>query len=88
MKDYWNDVFQPFLDSYRSGVETPNPDVMCNRLIKFNRFREHVTNRLGIRYLLDLDNRCYYIVFHFPITEVELNSVNVTEQWQQGTTLE
>lgn len=59
MKDYWNDVFQPFLDSYRSGVETPNPDVMCNRLIKFNRFREHVTNRLGIRYLLDLDNRCY-----------------------------
>jgi tRNA U34 2-thiouridine synthase MnmA/TrmU len=49
VKDYWNDVFMPFLDSYRSGVETPNPDVMCNRLIKFNRFREHVTKRLGIR---------------------------------------
>lgn len=49
MKDYWNDVFVPYLDAYRSGTETPNADVMCNRLIKFKRFKEHAATKLGIR---------------------------------------
>ncbi|WP_374604967.1 tRNA 2-thiouridine(34) synthase MnmA [Arenimonas sp.] len=34
---YWADVFQHFLDEYRAG-RTPNPDVLCNREIKFKTF--------------------------------------------------
>ena len=38
--EYWERVFQVFLREYRSG-KTPNPDVLCNREIKFKRFMEH-----------------------------------------------
>ena len=44
-KDYRDRVFEYFLDEYRSG-RTPNPDVLCNREIKFGVFREHA-KRLG-----------------------------------------
>lgn len=33
-KDYWSEVFEPMLDAYRTGT-TPNPDILCNREIKF-----------------------------------------------------
>ncbi|ODQ67842.1 5-methylaminomethyl-2-thiouridylate-methyltransferase, partial [Nadsonia fulvescens var. elongata DSM 6958] len=33
-KDYWLEVFEPMLEGYRNGY-TPNPDVGCNRHIKF-----------------------------------------------------
>lgn len=36
-KEYYNKVFDYFLDEYRKG-RTPNPDVMCNREIKFGEF--------------------------------------------------
>src|SRR4051794_4264889 len=36
-KQYMDKVFQYFLDEYRKG-RTPNPDVMCNREIKFGEF--------------------------------------------------
>lgn len=36
-KEYYQKVFQYFLDEYRKG-RTPNPDVMCNREIKFGDF--------------------------------------------------
>ncbi|HZG56412.1 tRNA 2-thiouridine(34) synthase MnmA [Paenibacillus sp.] len=36
-KEYYEKVFQYFLDEYRAG-RTPNPDVMCNREIKFGEF--------------------------------------------------
>jgi tRNA-specific 2-thiouridylase len=35
VKEYWNHVFEPFLQAYTQGV-TPNPDVYCNRHIKFD----------------------------------------------------
>jgi tRNA-specific 2-thiouridylase len=38
-------VFSYFLEEYRRG-RTPNPDVLCNREIKFGAFREHA-KRLG-----------------------------------------
>jgi tRNA-uridine 2-sulfurtransferase len=36
-KEYYQKVFEYFLDEYRKG-RTPNPDVMCNREIKFGDF--------------------------------------------------
>lgn len=40
-KDYWMNVFQGVLvDGYRSGIKTPNPDVICNREIKFGKLFE------------------------------------------------
>jgi tRNA-specific 2-thiouridylase len=44
-KQYRERVFEYFLDEYSSG-RTPNPDVLCNREIKFGVFRDHA-KRLG-----------------------------------------
>ena len=40
VREYWNDVFEPLLQGYQAGG-TPNPDIMCNRSIKFDRFFAH-----------------------------------------------
>ncbi len=37
IKEYWDDVFDTFLTEYRAG-RTPNPDILCNRYIKFDSF--------------------------------------------------
>lgn len=39
IKEYWDDVFTYFLDEYKRG-RTPNPDIFCNKYIKFDRFLE------------------------------------------------
>lgn len=38
--EYWDGVFEHFLAEHRAG-RTPNPDVLCNREIKFRTFLEH-----------------------------------------------
>jgi tRNA-specific 2-thiouridylase len=38
--EYWDRVFAQFLAEYRAG-RTPNPDVLCNREIKFRAFLDH-----------------------------------------------
>lgn len=42
VRQYWNEVFSPFIEAYRSGKETPNPDVFCNKHIKFKYFLDYV----------------------------------------------
>lgn len=48
-KQYQERVFRHFLDEYAAG-RTPNPDVLCNREIKFGPFREYALS-LGADYI-------------------------------------
>jgi len=38
--EYWDRVFAHFLQEYQAG-RTPNPDILCNKEIKFKAFLEH-----------------------------------------------
>lgn len=38
--EYWDNVFTHFLSEYKAG-RTPNPDILCNREVKFKVFLEH-----------------------------------------------
>ncbi|WYQ43897.1 tRNA 2-thiouridine(34) synthase MnmA [Bacillus sp. FSL W7-1321] len=48
-KQYWDKVFTYFLEEYKAG-RTPNPDVMCNKEIKFKAFLNHAIS-LGADYV-------------------------------------
>lgn len=49
VKEYWDFVFTYFLDELKKG-RTPNPDIMCNRYIKFDLFIEKA-KELGADYI-------------------------------------
>ena len=49
IEEYWNTVFDYFLREYRQG-RTPNPDIMCNKYIKFNAFLKKA-EELGADYI-------------------------------------
>lgn len=48
-KEYYDRVFSYFLDEYKKG-RTPNPDVLCNREIKFGPFLEFA-KKIGADYI-------------------------------------
>ncbi len=48
--EYWDNVFEHFLVEYRAG-RTPNPDIMCNKEIKFKAFLEFAAEALGADYI-------------------------------------
>ncbi len=49
VKEYWDNVFTYFLDELKKG-RTPNPDVMCNKYIKFDLFYKKA-KELGADYI-------------------------------------
>jgi tRNA-specific 2-thiouridylase len=56
--EYWDFVFENFLSEYRAG-RTPNPDILCNREIKFKTFIEHAralgANRIATGHYARID---------------------------------
>ncbi len=48
--EYWDNVFEYFLAEYKAG-RTPNPDIMCNKEIKFKAFLEFAADALGADYI-------------------------------------
>ena len=48
-KEYYDRVFTYFLEEYKKG-RTPNPDIMCNKEIKFKAFLDYAKN-LGADYV-------------------------------------
>lgn len=66
-RDYWENVFSHFVEEYKKG-RTPNPDVLCNREIKFGAFREQA-EKIGADFIatghycgtLRRDGRTYLI---------------------------
>lgn len=49
VKEYWDYVFTYFLDELKRG-RTPNPDIMCNKYIKFDMFAKEA-KKLGADYI-------------------------------------
>ncbi|MDD6223791.1 MAG: tRNA 2-thiouridine(34) synthase MnmA [bacterium] len=49
VKEYWDYVFTYFLDELKQG-RTPNPDIMCNKYIKFDYFIQ-AAKKLGADYI-------------------------------------
>ena len=67
-REYWDQVTKYTMDKVRAGM-TPNPDVMCNRLIKFGAFHE----KRGHDYDLIATG-------HYATTEIEELGVR-NEEW-------
>lgn len=49
VEEYWNRVFMYFLNEYKAG-RTPNPDIMCNKEVKFKAFLDYAMS-LGCDYI-------------------------------------
>lgn len=49
VKEYWDNVFTYFLEEYKKG-RTPNPDILCNKYIKFDAFLKFGLSK-GVDYI-------------------------------------
>lgn len=62
VKEYWDNVFTYFLDEYAKG-RTPNPDILCNKYIKFDAFMKFAISK----------GADYVATGHYAIVEHEKN---------------
>ena len=86
--EYWDDVFEHFLSEIKAG-RTPNPDILCNREIKFRAFLDYART-LGADYIATghyvrridsvnplqkgLDHNKDQSYFLWALTEAQVNS--------------
>src|SRR3990167_1451441 len=49
-KEYWDKVFINFINEYKRG-RTPNPDVLCNKYIKFGYFLKKAIKELKVDFI-------------------------------------
>lgn len=50
VNEYWKFVFSDFLEKIKTGI-TPNPDILCNRKIKFGIFLQTVLEKFSADYV-------------------------------------
>jgi tRNA-specific 2-thiouridylase len=48
--EYWDQVFEVFLAEFKAG-RTPNPDILCNKHVKFKAFLDYAIQDLGAEYI-------------------------------------
>ncbi len=91
-KEYGEKVFAYFLDEYRKG-RTPNPDVMCNREIKFGEFLQKAL-QLGAEYIatghyarVDQTNGEYRLLRGVDANKDQTYFLNALNQYQLSKTI-
>lgn len=50
IKEYWDYVFKDFIEKYKNNL-TPNPDIFCNKYIKFDAFLKYAENEFDCDYI-------------------------------------
>lgn len=48
--EYWDEVFEVFLSEFKAG-RTPNPDILCNKHVKFKAFLDYAIEDLGAEFI-------------------------------------
>lgn len=64
--EYWDNVFEHFLTEYKAG-RTPNPDILCNKEIKFKAFLDYADEVLQADYIA----MGHYVRRSFPTDSTE-----------------
>lgn len=72
--EYWDNVFEHFLSEYKAG-RTPNPDILCNKEIKFKAFLTYAAEDLGADYIA---------TGHYVRRVQESNGLQITTQMLRG----
>ena len=88
-KDYWDNVVAYTIDKVKQGL-TPNPDVMCNKLIKFGVFEQRVGKEFDktatghYATTTEIDNKVYLSTAKDPLKDqtdflAQINSLQVSK---------